>query len=98
MKKCALMFNSLPTVENLDFSESEAFVTTYYTCTIRVLLPCNSYLFGIIIFFVWGFKPYQEYMYFSYLSVIVHQSVFPGLFLTIFNQCLKSPLSGLKRA
>ena len=59
MKKCALMFNSLPTVENLDFSESEAFVTNYYTCTIRVLLPCNSYLFGIIIFFVWGFKPYQ---------------------------------------
>ena len=30
--------------------------------------------------FVWGFTPYQRY--FSYLTATVHESMFPGLFLT----------------
>ena len=42
---------------------------------------------------MWDFTPYQQY--FSYLSVTVHKSMFPGLF---FNQYITSPLSKHWRA
>ena len=44
------------------------------------ILSCPVNKIIVYIQFVWGFTLYPQYL--SYLTAIVHKSVFPGLFLT----------------